>query len=169
MVIAPFGIRLSKTCFGRSEAVTRVVLKNSTKFTGKHLCQSFLFNNVAAMRPATLLKKRLWHWYFPVNFAKFLRTLFLQNTSGRLLPHSIKHLWYKSFFPKIVTNFKINRRSLTGSYIHLIVGVLQITLYCFKDIYKGFSDTFRAFWKCIEKNFKNYHFTQLHWDLGLKK
>ena len=33
-------------------------------------------------RPATLLKKRLWHRHFPVNFAKFLRTPFLQNTSG---------------------------------------------------------------------------------------
>ena len=29
--------------------------------------------------------KRLWHRCFPGNFAKFLRTLFLQNTSGRLL------------------------------------------------------------------------------------
>ena len=31
-----------------------------------------------------LLKKRLWHRYFPVNLAKFLRTPFLQKTSGRL-------------------------------------------------------------------------------------
>ena len=31
------------------------------------------------------IKKRLWHRCFPVNFAKFLRTSFLQNTSGRLL------------------------------------------------------------------------------------
>ena len=31
-----------------------------------------------------LFKKRLWHSCFPVNLAKFLRTLFLQNT-GRLL------------------------------------------------------------------------------------
>ena len=30
----------------------------------------------------TLLKKRLWHRCFPVIFAKFLRTLFSQNTSG---------------------------------------------------------------------------------------
>ena len=30
-------------------------------------------------RPETLLKKRLWHRCFPVNFAKFLRTPFLQN------------------------------------------------------------------------------------------
>ena len=32
--------------------------------------------------PATLLKKRRWHRCFPVNFAKFLGTSFLQNTSG---------------------------------------------------------------------------------------
>ena len=36
-------------------------------------------------RPATLLKKSLSHICFPVNFAKFLRTPFLQDTSGRLL------------------------------------------------------------------------------------
>ena len=34
---------------------------------------------------ATLLKKRLWHRCFPVNFAKFLRTPLLKNTSWRLL------------------------------------------------------------------------------------
>ena len=36
-------------------------------------------------RASFLLKKRLWHRCFPVNFAKFVRTPFLQNTSGRLL------------------------------------------------------------------------------------
>ena len=38
-----------------------------------------------ALGPATLLKKRLWHRFFPVNFVKFLKTPFLQNTSGQLL------------------------------------------------------------------------------------
>ena len=61
------------------------VLRNSTKFTGKHLCQRLFFNKVAGLRPATLLKKSLWHRCFPVNFVEFLRTPFLQNTSGRLL------------------------------------------------------------------------------------
>ena len=36
----------------------------------------------------TSFKKRLWHKCFPVNFVKFLRSLFLQNTSGRLLLYS---------------------------------------------------------------------------------
>ena len=35
-----------------------------------------------SLRPTTLLKKRLWHMCFPENFAKFLRTPFLYNTSG---------------------------------------------------------------------------------------
>ena len=59
------------------------VLRSFSKFTGKHLCQSLFFNKVAGLRTATLLKKRLWHRCFPVNFAKFLRTPFLTE-----------HLWW---------------------------------------------------------------------------
>ena len=46
------------------------ILQNSQKNT----CARVLF-----------LKKRLWHWCFPVYFANFLRTPLLQNISGRLL------------------------------------------------------------------------------------
>ena len=49
--------------------------------------ESLFFNKISGLRPATLLKKRLWHRCFPMNFVKFLRTPFLQNTSGRLLLH----------------------------------------------------------------------------------
>ena len=59
------------------------VLRNFTKFTGKHLCQSLFFKKVAG--PATLLKKRLWHRCFPVNFAKFLGTPFLIKHLRRLI------------------------------------------------------------------------------------
>ena len=52
------------------------VLRNFAKFTRKHLCQSLFLNKVVCLRPATLLKKRLWHRCFPVNFTKFLRTPF---------------------------------------------------------------------------------------------
>ena len=61
-------------------SVKTVVLRDFAKFTGMHLCQGLIFNKVAGLRSATLLKKRLWHRCFPVNFAKFLRTPFLQNT-----------------------------------------------------------------------------------------
>ena len=49
-----------------------------------------LFDKVAGLIPATLLKKRLQQRCFPMNFAKFLRTTFLQNPSGlsRALPRS---------------------------------------------------------------------------------
>ena len=53
------------------------VLRNFAKFTGKHLCSS------------------LWHRCFPANFAKFLRTPFLQNPSGRLL---LDKAFFKSTF-----------------------------------------------------------------------
>ena len=64
--------------------IKKTVLRNFEKFTGKHLCQSLFLNKVAGMRSATLFKKKLWHRCFLVNFAKFPRTFFLQNTSGQL-------------------------------------------------------------------------------------
>ena len=84
------------------------VLKNFAKFTEKHLCQSIFFNKVAGLRqnfqkhlflqnssggcfwrfrvkPASLLKKRLWDRCFPVNFVKVLNNTFftehLQTTA----------------------------------------------------------------------------------------
>ena len=58
------------------------VLKNSSNFTGKHLCQSLYFNKDAGLRPETLLKKSLRYRFFPMNFAQFLKT-----------PVFIEHLW----------------------------------------------------------------------------
>ena len=75
-----------------SEAVTRGVLQKKVffkiqqnskentcdrvsfliKLLAQHLCQSLFFNKVAA--------SGLWHGCFFVNFEKFLRTPFLQNT-----------------------------------------------------------------------------------------
>ena len=61
-------------CFGvfavprssRPEVICKkCVLRNFTKF------------KVAGLSPATLLRKRLWHRCFPVNFAKFIRTPFV--------------------------------------------------------------------------------------------
>ena len=43
----------------------------------ENTCARVFFKKIAGLRPATLLKKRLWHRCFPVNFAKFLRTPFL--------------------------------------------------------------------------------------------
>ena len=68
------------------------VLRNFAKFIGKHLCQSFFFNQVPG-RPANLFRKILWHRCFPVNFAKFLRTpLFTERFQWLLLNDERFHL-----------------------------------------------------------------------------
>ena len=49
--------------------MTLIILKrNFAKFTEKHLCQSLFFNKVAGLRPATLLKKRLWQRVHAISF-----------------------------------------------------------------------------------------------------
>ena len=55
----------------------------------------------ACARASFLKKRRLWHKCFPVNFAKFLRIPFLQNTSGGLrgllnLLHNFDLSWFLS-------------------------------------------------------------------------
>ena len=48
------------------------------------------------MKSCNFTKKRPWHRCFPVNFAKLLRTPFLQNTPGRLrLHHPLNVPWDK--------------------------------------------------------------------------
>ena len=54
----------------------KVFFENFPKLTRKHQCQSLSFTKVAGLSPLTLLKKRLWHRCFPVDFAKFPRTPF---------------------------------------------------------------------------------------------
>ena len=67
-----------------------IISQNSQENT----CTRVFFNKNATLGPETLLKKRLWYRCFPVNFVKFLRTLFLQNTSERLFLTALrwKHL-----------------------------------------------------------------------------
>ena len=84
-------------------AVKIGVLRNSTKFTRKHLCQSLFFNKVSGLRPATLFKKWLYHRCFPVNFVKFLRTHFY-----------IEHLWWL-LFPCLSENSENTENSFTVS------------------------------------------------------
>ena len=77
-------------------SVTKGDLRDFVKFTGKQLCQSLFFNKVAALRPATLIKKRLWHRCFPVKFVKILRTPFVTQ---HLRPATLlkKRLWHRCF------------------------------------------------------------------------
>ena len=56
------------------------ILQNSQENTCARI---FFLNKVTDLRPATLLKERLWRSSFPVSFAKFIRTSFCKE-----------HLWW---------------------------------------------------------------------------
>ena len=64
------------------------VLKNFAKFAGKQLCWNLSFNKVAGLNPAILLKKRIQHWCFPMNLAKFQRTAFFTEYLRTATPKS---------------------------------------------------------------------------------
>ena len=68
----PFADVLQNSC-------SQKFLPNSQEST---LFQSLFFNKVAGLRPAALLKTRLWYRYFRMNFAKCLRKPLLQNSSS---------------------------------------------------------------------------------------
>ena len=108
-------IRYKKNYFGgnfrsnyRRCSVRTNVLTNFAKFTGKRLCLSLFFNKVAGLR----------HRRFPVNFAKFLGTTFLQNTSGRLL------LWFVVNFMKHLRKTFLKNTSLTHNLMNLFLSPL---------------------------------------------
>ena len=64
-------------------SVKKVFLEISQNL--QNLRQSLFFDKVASLMPATLLRERLWHRCFPVNYAKFLRA-----------PFFIEHVWMRA-------------------------------------------------------------------------
>ena len=54
-------------------------LKNFAKFTGKHLCQGLLFDRVASLMHATLLKKETLEQVFSCRFCEFFKNIFLKE------------------------------------------------------------------------------------------
>ena len=73
-----------------------VAYRNFAKFTGKYLRQTLFFNTVAG---------GAWRRCFPVNFAKFLRTHFLQNTSGGCLWKFKLRIQFSIKFLRILDEF----------------------------------------------------------------
>ena len=59
-----------------------------------------------SLRPATLLKKGLWHRCFLENFAKFLKTTFLQNTTD--------YFWIGQPFER---NLNLQYKNLSSGHI----------------------------------------------------
>ena len=85
----------------------------------ENTCTSLYCNKVTGLRPFNF---QLWHRCFPVNFAKFQRKPFLQNTSGWvffligiltiLLPLILRHILRKSFSKWLKRNIYIAPNAL---------------------------------------------------------
>ena len=92
---------MTNICFRRwctvEEFRKKVFLEISQNSQGSTCARLSFFNKVAILRPATLLKKRVWHRCFPVNFVKYLRTPFFEE-----------HLWWLllMFGIQIMEDFK---------------------------------------------------------------
>ena len=156
-------------------SVKNDVLRNFAKFTGKHLCQSLFFNKVASV-PATLLIKSLWHRCFPVNFAKFVRTLFfaehLRTTASVLCQRQFESHQLKfvqngvagfNYYLLLKVNQFINKRELQNRiFMHssCVVFILFNT-----DLYKSVFSTY--FFKLVFRFYVSYiwlinQFVSLH-------
>ena len=70
------------------------VLKYFAKLIGKHLCQSLFFNNVAGLRPATLLNRDSGTGVFLWILRNFYEHLFIENlrATASILPRISKTL-----------------------------------------------------------------------------
>ena len=72
------------------------VHKKFAKFTGKHLCWSLFSHKVTGQKSATLFKNKLQHRCFLVNFGKFLRTPFSENTFGDCFCKTSLYNWSRN-------------------------------------------------------------------------
>ena len=79
------------------------VLRNFTKFTGKHLCQSLFFNKVAGLSPTTSLKKRLAQ-VFSFGFCKIPKNNFSYRTP-LVAASAYSHLWFQQYKLEVSFNF----------------------------------------------------------------
>ena len=92
-----------------------------------NICARLIFNKVASLSHANLLKKRLWHRCFHVNFVKFLRTSFF-------IEHSVGCFWGKSFdsVVRLVLRFF---QYFKYAYVFLILVFLYLVWFvCFYEL-----------------------------------
>ena len=131
----PFGLFLSIRSSQRRRSVKKGAVRNSAKFTGKQLWQSLFFNKVAGLE-----------------FCKISKSMFLQNTSRRLLllylflfhkgkdtsaisQPSVQHLVFPIFFRfyKCFINFHLSKNILiTTSFL-----LKYVFLYSFTPMTQG--------------------------------
>ena len=99
----------------RKCSVKRVFCKTLCKIQRKTTVSESLF--LQNCRP-TIAEKRLPHMCFPIKFAKFLRTSFLKNISGRLI---LDMKFFKQFFTHVPLTFGTIRERFIFAIISLFL------------------------------------------------
>ena len=89
MIVTPEGV-VSEVATGC--VLSKKVIFKTSKDSNENICVGFFFIEVEGLGPATLLKKRLQHKFFPADRVKFLITPFLQteyfrDTTSVVLSH----------------------------------------------------------------------------------
>ena len=79
----------------------------------KLLVLGSLFSKGLGLLACNFIKKRLWYRYFSANFVKFLRTPFLQNTSGGCFSGSLHNPYGRILLT--INYFHIELHHLKGS------------------------------------------------------
>ena len=97
------------------------------------------------LRPATLLKKRLWRRCFPVNFAKFLKTVFFHRTPQ----------CSKLFFGSKIDDLKFQFSSLVDSTITSDIPILSHWSSATNTFIISTHSMFNSFMTKFPKNSKN--------------
>ena len=109
-------------------SVKKVFLEISKNPQENTCAQNLYFNKFAGLRPATLLKTRLWHRCCPENFAKFLRT-----------PFFIEHFWWRAASsapcPTIPDGSDLLLFSMKHSYLLLLTAKSHLTLMVLPNFY----------------------------------
>ena len=120
------------------------VVRNFTKVPGKHLCRSLIFNK-KRHRTATLLKKRLWHRCFPVNFLKFQGTHFF---------HLVAASGIKS---KIVMNQSSRKKKVFFCNVYFFRRIFFEYL-CFISVYRVLNKLSECTYFSMSKTVASYAF-----------
>ena len=134
-----------------SEAATGVFCTKSfsqkfRKIRRKTPVPGSLFNKVTGVRPATLLKKGIWHMSFLVNFEKFLRTLSTEHLQD------ITSVVYQKTSPLNSNCWKFKLEILSQHFQYK--RILSQNFFYPKQVYKSCNKLIRHFEKiyCVAIN-----------------
>ena len=127
-------------------------IKKILKFHWRQLCRKFFFKKLQVLHDLRQMKhyeevvtltcsekyRRLWHSCFPVDFAKFSRTSFLQKNSGQKQPPEV--------FCKKRCSFKFRKIQLCQSlFFNKVAGLRPATLLKKRLRHRCFAANFSKF------------------------